>query len=702
MTRPALPSPLPAARIVVVVLAVLAVLAAGCDRAAEPGPHDAATSPTTQATDAATADAPARAPSGRPYSEARAACRDRDPLRQAFFGELHVHSALSMDAWLWDLRNGPDDVYRFGRGEEVLLPPLDAEGRGTRPAKLERALDFVALTDHAEFQGEVALCTRPGSPAYASEACRVYRGDGSPAGDPFKSGQRMAKLSNALDAEMNHVARSPEICGADGAICREAMKSVWEEQQAAAERHYDRSEACAFTTFPAYEYTATPGLAKVHHNVIFRNAAVPEAPIPWIDVPDVYDLWARLRAECSDAGTGCDVLTIPHNSNLANGNMFAITGRDLPLEAQRSRAMLRADLERLAEITQIKGDSECRNGLWNVFGPADELCAYEVWRRADAEDCREGAGQGALMDQGCVSRTDSLRYALLEGFREERRLGVNPFKLGFIAATDSHNATPGDVEEYSFQGWGGVSDSTAERRLAAPSARIPLVHPAASNPGGVAGVWAEENSRDALFDALKRRETFATSGPRMTARFFGGWDLPADLCGTPDLVARSYAAGVPMGGDLPARPAGAGAPTFVVSALRDPGIPAHPGGLLQRVQIVKGWVEGDDRFHQIVHDVAGGANEAGVDPATCAPTGPGHESLCAVFTDPDFDPAQNAVYYARVLENPSCRWTARQCLEFPADARPAACSDPTIPTAIQERLWTSPIWYGAERSETAG
>ncbi|MBK7950503.1 MAG: DUF3604 domain-containing protein [Deltaproteobacteria bacterium] len=686
---------------------VFALLLAGpgCDRPRAADPATAGGAETNEAAEAAGAagDTTARAgaagrelaPSGAPYSEARTACRDRDPNRQVFFGELHVHSTLSMDAWLWDVRGGPDDVYRFGRGEEVLLPPLDAEGRGTRPVKLERPLDFVALTDHADFQGEVSLCTRPGSPAYDTPTCRKYRGEDP---DSPSRNQRMGLLAQALhpgDAMTVPSARSATLCGPDGAICRDAMKTVWEEQQAAAERHYDRTADCRFTTFNAYEYTATPGLAKVHHNVIFRNENVPKAPIPWIDVPDVYDLWSRLSSECLEAGTGCDVVTLPHNSNLSNGNMFAVTGRDLPLEDQRARAMLRADIERLAEISQIKGDSECRNGMWNVLGATDEFCDYEQWRGPEYADCRDGTGKGALFDQGCVGRSDFLRYALLEGLREQARLGVNPFKTGFVAATDTHNATPSDVEEYSYDGWGGMSDATATLRLEKPEASVTLTYPARSNPGGIAGVWAEENSRDAIFDAMKRRETFGTSGPRMTARFFGGWNLPGELCAMPDLVERGYASGVPMGGDLPARPEGTSAPSFVVSALRDVGIADHPGGLLQRVQIVKGWVDAEDKLHQAVYDVAGGPNDASVDPATCEPRGTGAEGLCAVWTDPEFDPDRSAVYYVRVLENPSCRWTARQCLALPADRRPEACRDPAIPTTIQERLWTSPIWYDA-------
>lgn len=673
-----------------VVLALLGALAGCSPQRDESAAIDTAA---TEAAAPAAGTTTALAPSGRPYSETREACAHRDPRRQVFWGELHVHSARSMDAWLWDVRGGPDDVYRFGRGEEILLPPLDERGRGTRPVKLERPLDFVALTDHADFQGEVALCTREDSPDFDTPTCRKYRGDDPDSPD---RNARMGLLSRGLHPDASGTPlRSEVLCGADGALCRDAMTTVWEEQQAAAERHYDRSAECRFTTFHAYEYTATPDLAKVHHNVIFRNANVPKAPIPWIDVPDVYDMWSRLERECQGAGIGCDVITLPHNSNLSNGNMFAVTGTDLPLETQRARAQLRADLERLAEITQIKGDSECRNGMWNVIGANDEFCDYEQWRGPEYEDCRDGTGKGALFDQGCVARSDFLRHTLLEGFREQKRLGVNPYKLGFIGATDSHNATPSDVEEYSYDGWGGISDASPEQRLTKPEAAVTLTHPARSNPGGIAGVWAEENSRDALFDAMERRETFATSGPRMTARFFGGWGLPSDLCAMPDLVERGYAMGVPMGGDLPARPQGASAPSFVVSALRDVGAPGHPGGLLQRVQIVKGWVDEQDRLHQVVYDVAGGPNDASVDAATCEPRGEGHESLCQVWTDPDFDPETSAVYYVRVLENPSCRWTARQCLALPAERRPSACSDPVIPTTIQERLWTSPIWYEA-------
>jgi hypothetical protein len=216
------------------------------------------------------------------------------------------------------------------------------------------------------------------------------------------------------------------------------------------------------------------------------------------------------------------------------------------------------------------------------------------------------------------------------------------------------------------------------------------------NPGGLVGVWAEENSREALFDALRRRETFATSGTRIQPRLFGGWELPRDLCDAADPVGSGYAQGVPMGGDLPQPPVGLrdAAPVFAVSALRDPGSSHHPGGLLERVQIVKGWVDDAGRLQHAVHHVAGAERTtASVDPATCTPRGDGHDVLCGVWRDPDFDPGRPAVYYARVLENPSCRWQAWTCLGLPEAGRPEACRDPALPREIQERAWTSPIWY---------
>ena len=620
----------------------------------------------------------------------REECVGRDPLRTAYFGDLHVHTAFSMDARVGGLVAKPDDAYRFARGEAIGLPPLDVNGVGLRTAQLERPLDFAAVTDHAEWLGETSLCTRPGSPSYDSRGCRIFRGDEDslPAG-PAALGARMMGVATADG-------RPEEVCGPDSSWCRSEVESVWEQTRAAAERAYDRTSACEFTSFLAWEYSGTPGRSKVHRNVILRNEIAPELPISWLDEPEPAGLWRRLKELCIDTDSGCDALAIPHNPNLSNGRMFTATYGDLSIAEQQSQAALRAEIEPLVEMMQIKGESECRNGMFHVVGGADELCDFEKIRSGlspEPEDCGEGYGSGAIMGQGCISRLDFVRYALIEGLREEARIEVNPYRFGFIGSTDTHNATPGDVEEYSYVGNDGLEDETTALRLS-PNRTFAGVAKLQSNPGGLMGVWAEENSRDALFDAMRRRETFATSGPRIMPRLFGGWGYADDLCDSAEMTAQSYAGGIPMGGELPERPPDAKAPAFAVSALRDAGTKARPGTLLQRIQIIKGWVGEDGRFNQAIHDVAGSAdNGASVDPLTCEARGPGVDSLCNVWRDPDFDPEQAAVYYARVLENPSCRWQARECVSLPEEARPAGSDDPQVPRFIQERAWTSPIWY---------
>jgi hypothetical protein len=635
------------------------------------------------------------APSGKPYSEERQPCAARDPDRRAFFGDFHVHTALSMDAYTWDLRALPDDAYRFARGEELLLPPLDAQGRSTRTIRLERPLDFAAVTDHSEWLGEVSLCTRPGKPPYDTPACRIFRGEL----EPDVSGSAMGKMGQRAAALGSRGSPSPMPeggarldCGLGGADCLAEARSVWKEIQQATERAYDRSPACRFSAFHGYEYSATPELSKVHHNVFFRNANVPELPISWIDQPDVWNLWAELDRQCLAAGNGCDVVTAPHNSNLSNGRMFFLDYKELPLEQQAERARLRARIETLVEITQIKGDSECRNGLYKVLGGTDEQCDFEKLWYGDQPppDCTEGTGKGALAGQGCQGRLDFVRYALIEGLREADRIGANPFKLGFIGSTDTHNANPGDTEERSFDGWAGISDDEPLERLAGGRRALGSQ---GSNPGGLVGAWAEENSRDALFDAFQRRETFATSGTRIEPRFFAGFGFDPTLCGDPELVKKAYAQGVPMGSDLtPAPGEPVTAPAFLVSASRDPGTASLRTNPLERIQIVKGWAGEGGEMHQAVYDVAGQRVETALDLASCEPPA-GSDQLCAVWRDPDFRPGQRAVYYARVLEVPSCRWTALQCNALPEEQRPPGCADPTLPKAIQERAWTSPIWY---------
>jgi hypothetical protein len=365
--------------------------------------------------------------------------------------------------------------------------------------------------------------------------------------------------------------------------------------------------------------------------------------------------------------------------------------------AQRQRlAELRGRMEPLAEITQVKGDSECRNGIASVFGKPDEFCDFEKLRKPSEEiaDCGEQMGSGGMMLKGCMSRYSYVRYALTAGLDEQSRLGINPFKLGIVAATDTHNGAPAAGLEEGHLGSHGMDRSAQNRLLGEVEVPgdIAKGSPVRYSPGGIAGIYAHENSRDALFEAMQRKETFGTSGPRISPRFFAGWELDEDICASGNYPVEAYQNGVPMGGDIsPPATDQSGSPLFVASAHKDP---RDGGNLLQRIQIVKGWIDQEGRTQQAVVDIAGdGNNGASVDPNTCAVSGQGFKQLCNTWRDPDFNPDIAAVYYLRVLENPSCRWSHYDCLSIAEEDRPATCKDPEVPWQIQERAWTSPIWY---------
>lgn len=618
----------------------------------------------------------------------RAPCAHHLPHRQAFFGDLHVHTGLSMDTVIRGGRSTPDAAYRFARGEPVELP--SPEGGVSRTVRLSRPLDFAAVTDHAEWLGETSLCLRPDSRAYETFGCRAFRGEVAWLGDG---------LFTRIAALVGFRGRDRSICGPDAAWCREETVAAWRTTRDAAEAHYDRTSACSFTTFHAWEYSAAPGRSKVHRNVLLRNEIVPELPISWIDEPEAAGLWEKLDARCNDTGSGCEAIAIPHNPNLSNGQLF-VPDRNSPLDTQRRHAALRARLEPLVEIVQAKGESECRSGIPGIVGN-DELCELDKVRFIDGAappDCGNESGRGAMSSAGCQSRFDFARYVIVEGIREQARLGVNPYLLGFIGGTDTHNGTPGATDEADYPGHNALRDATLSQRLSGDAGGGYVPAPL-RNPGGLAGIWAEENSRDALFDAMKRRETFATSGTRIVPRLFAGRDLPDDFCERPDAAAAASVTGVPMGGRLDSAPGDSRPPSFVVSARRDPG---PGGGPLERIQIVKGWLDDDGQIHQQVVDVAGTAAPAtSLDRKTCTRRGGGAPTLCAWWIDPSYDPTREAVYYARVLETPSCRWTALQCAALASNERPEACQDDAIPWKTQERAWTSPIWVTPARQAIA-
>lgn len=603
-----------------------------------------------------------------PLLEELGRCADKNPARNPYFGDLHVHTSLSLDANLQGNRLSVTDAYRFARGEAIGVQPHDEEGRPLRTVQLARPLDFVAITDHAEFLGVVHGCTTEGSAEYDTTACKAYRDD--PDGSFFGFNLRIA--FDQFSAE-NATPCSPNEGG-----CQDSTAAGWRDTQAAAEAAYDRSDACTFTSFVAYEWSGSPGTFNLHRNVIFRNHVVPKHPTGYFDEGQEQGLWRRLHADCLDGDGPCDALTIPHNSNLSSGLMFETVDEDgKAFDADYAKA--RSELEPLVEVFQHKGDSECLPGTTS----SDELCDFEKMPYASLSSATLGGEPDELVE------SDFVRHALGRGLELVAALGVNPFAYGMIASTDSHIGTPGAVDERAFVGHGGAG-LTVRDSLPPGLPDRPWF-----NPGGLAVLWAEENSREALFAAMRRREAYGTSGPRIVLRFFGGAGYEPSICDASDLAEQGYAGGVPMGGVLTD---GSRPPRFVVSALRDAGTPDRPGGLLQRVQIIKGSLVGG-KAQFAVFDVAGGDNGASVDPLTCEPKGDGADSLCAVWQDPSFDPASPAFYYVRVLENPSCRWQAYQCNDAGVDcAVPATVTEGfegccEQPYAQQERAWSSPIWY---------
>ena len=639
-----------------------------------------------------------RAPLFAPTTETLGRCAHFDPDRQVFFGDLHVHTQLSLDANMQGTRLTPADAYRFARGESVGIGPYDGD-RSTASAQLRRPLDFAAVTDHAEFLGVVGACSDRSGPAYDPRGCRAFR-----------NRERSAFIIlNGVLTGTGSLVRDPFLCGWGSATCLQYQASVWVDLQDATEAAYDKSTDCRFTSLHAYEWSATPSVsirvaANLHRNVIFRNNIVPGLPADYMLAGTVEALWRRLERECLRAGEGCDVLAIPHNSNLSAGVMFA------PWEHGSDRFSLaharrRAYMEPLVEIYQHKGASECLPG--GLTG--DEDCGFELLPYGDL-------ASAARDRPNTVREASFVRSALATGLRVQGALGVNPFPFGFVASTDTHLGLSGAVDEDGFLGGGGAGEGGVEvtEGTVFPD-RIYF------GGGGLAAVWSEENSREGLFTALRRRETYATSGPRIAVRTFAGWGLDAGWCGQPDRVSHAYATAVSMGGELGPLPAGGGRPTLAITALRDP-----QGTRLQRVQVIKGTLAADGTARVQVFEVYGD-RETGrdLDMNTCEPSSAGADEVCITFTDPTFEPTEAAYYYVRVLEVPTCRWTTQICVRERYDCagtrpidlaccapevglHPDACANVrcstenaahrccdlrTVEPAIQERAWTSPIWY---------
>lgn len=635
----------------------------------------------------------------RPYSisEQRQPCADYTVLRRPFFGDTHVHTALSFDASAQDTRNKPAQAYAFAKGVRMGIQPYDDQGLATRHIQLDRPLDFTAVTDHSEFFGEISMCTTPGAPGYWHPVCIGHRW--------------LPQFSFATFGAYGMAAKKRwGFCGDNAERCFAVADATWRNVQEAAEHAYDRSSDCSFTSFVGYEWTASVGAGQnLHHNVIFRNAQVPERALSWIDTPSQVQLWDYLEQECIEDKPGCDAVAIPHNSNLSGGLMFEtarVQNESVPttpvtaLEAAR-----RARWNPLFEVMQHKGASECdqRIAVW----AQDELCDFELLEYDSFGGKNTGTVGGAPMEVLALfvpdeelpvskppEQSNFLRYALKKGLEQQATLGVNSFRYGLIASTDTHIAAPGLTMENNYAGHGGAGSGVTEGGAAGLSDDLEY------GPGGLAVIYAEENTRDSLFAAMQRREVYGTSGTRPTLRFFGGWDYPSDLCASGDLVAQGYAGGVPMGGELPRPATNQSSPRFLVSAAYDPGTAQYPGAPLQRIQLIKGWYRHGELQERTL-DIAGGDNTAAVDINTCLRHGEGHKQLCTVWEDSDFDPAAQAFYYARVVENPSCRWSQYACADAgvrcdrpeTVPAGMAQCCSANHQKTIQERAWSSPIWY---------
>jgi hypothetical protein len=585
-----------------------------------------------------------------------------------FFGDTHLHTAFSFDAGAFGARLTPRDAYVFARGHEITA------SSGQR-ARLSRPLDFLVVADHSDGMGFFPLIVGGDPKIMADVQGRKWH-------DMIHSGQG---AEAALDIIVNF---------GKGTIPRAifpvpgtpAYRGVWQETIKAAE---EANEPGRFTAFIGYEWTSNTGGNNLHRNVIFRDNGAkallvePYTTMQPLGSDNPSDLWTWMTAY--EAKTGGDVLAIAHNGNLSNGRMFPfVEAFGKPLD--RAYAETRARWERLYEVTQTKGTGEAHPFL----SPNDEFANFEIWDKGNLD--------GSVPKTADMLEFEYARSGLKLGLKLEQALGANPYKFGMIGSSDAHNGLAA-MEEDNFFGKTTPQEPSPERMTKTffhdPKTGVQVMDWEVS-ASGYAAVWATENTREALFDAMERREAYATTGPRMIVRFFGGWDfapqdaqnrLPAEI---------GYTKGVPMGGDLREAPAGT-APTFLVAALKDP-----LGANLDRIQIIKGWLDAKGDVHEKVYDVVWGDADkrqpgadgklppvgSTVDVANATWTNTiGDPELITVWKDPDFDAHQRAFYYARVLEIPTPRWTAYDAKRFGTRMPPEA------PMTTQERAYTSPIWY---------
>jgi hypothetical protein len=589
---------------------------------------------------------------------------------RVYWGDTHLHTGLSLDAGLFGNILDPEDAYRFARGEEI-------KSSTGLPVKLGRPLDWLVVTDHSDMMG-IATDIKRGAPNILA----VPKGKEWHEG--FKKGGQAAGKA-AFDL-ITHFAQMkvPEQLLKDYSPGSPIFNNVWDTIIDAAD-HFN--EPGRFTALIGYEWTSVPKGNNLHRNVILRDdkyrarQVIPLTTLPPFGSQDPLDLYQWL--EDYEAKTNGQALALAHNGNLSNGWMFPIDKTYAGGKVDKNYVELRAKWEPLYEVTQIKGDGEAHPYL----SPNDEYADYETWDKGN-------------LDLTALKKPDMLkgeyaREALKNGLALEQQLGTNPYKFGLAGATDSHTALA-TAEEDNYFGK-SVSVEPSATRIEHPfvKSKLSAIEGDMLTASGYQGVWATENTREAIFDAMRRKETYATTGPRIPVRFFGGWEFNENDLRSRAPAFRGYEKGVPMGGDLTKAPKGK-APTFMVYALRDP-----IGANLDRIQIIKGWLDKKGKTNERVYDVAvSDGRKIGPDGRCKTPVGNtvdleaanwtntiGASELAAVWTDPDFDPKEKAFYYARVIEIPTPRWVlydkVRLGAKIPKEAK----------LIHQERAYTSPIWY---------
>jgi uncharacterized protein DUF3604 len=571
------------------------------------------------------------------------------PQREAFFGQTHSHTSWSLDAYIiGNHLTGPEEAYKFSMGQPIKHP-------AGFEVKLRRPLDFHGVTDHSEYVGMIRLANDPSSPVSKLPIAQRLQVRSPADVIPIFKWLAGSLAKNEPIKEL----LDPTVAG-----------TVWKENIAIADKYYRPGK---FTTFVAYEWTSAPNNRNMHRNVFFKDSKkVPALPFTAIDSLYPNDLWNWMDAQRK---TGIELLAISHNANLSDGIMFPVEEdyKGRPIDA--AWAQQRMTNEPLTEIKQIKGTSETHPAL----SPNDEFANFEIMSFLIGIDNSQSKLYGSYV-----------REAYQNGLAMQQARGYNPYKMGVVGASDSHNTAVSYTASNFFGEHGGLDASPKERLANKVEAGMAVLKTSTS---GLGGVWAEANTREAIFSAMQRRETFGTSGVRIKVRLFGGWEFGPDLLKQKDWAKTGYAKGVPMGGDLPA-PTGK-APTFIVWAVKDP-----DDGNLDRIQIVKGWTKSGLIFER-VQDVAWSGNRKR-DPVTgkVAAVGStvdiknasytntiGATELKAVWTDPEFDPSLDAFYYTRVLQIPTPRWSTY-------DAKQLGVAPPSeVPATVQERAWSTPIWY---------